>query len=96
MISTVDSDMLVLAIAAVNEIHIDELWVAFATGKGFRYLPAHEIACPMPYSSYMCSVDVTQFHPLLVVERRQHGKFVMKSLQHFAHYHQILILHLLN
>ena len=44
MIRTVDSDVLVLAIAAVNEAHIDELWVAFATGKSFRYLPAHEIA----------------------------------------------------
>ena len=32
MIRTVDSDVLVLAIAAVNEILIDELWVAFATG----------------------------------------------------------------
>ena len=41
MISTDNSDVLVLAIAAVDGIHIDELWVAFATGKSF---PAHEIA----------------------------------------------------
>jgi len=34
----------VLAIAAVQQIHIDVLWVAFATGKSFRYLPACEIA----------------------------------------------------
>jgi len=42
---------------------------------------------PMPYSSYMHSADVTQFHSLLVIKRRQHGKFgrynMMKSLQHF-------------
>ena len=44
MIRTVDSDVFMLAIAAVNEAHIDELWVAFATGKSFRYLLAHEIA----------------------------------------------------
>lgn len=44
MIRTVDSDVLVLAIAAVQQLDIDELWVAFATGKSFRYLPAHEMA----------------------------------------------------
>ena len=91
MIRTVDSDVLVLAIAAVNEAHIDELWVAFATGKSFRYLPAHEIALslgPRKSNALLFSADVTQFHPLLVVERRQHGKFgryMMKSLQHFLH-----------
>ena len=49
MIRTVDSDVFMLAIAAVDEAHIDELWVAFATGKSFRYLPAYQIAfslCP--------------------------------------------------
>jgi len=44
MIRTVDSDVLVLAIAAVQQLKIDELWVAFASGKSFRYLPAHEMA----------------------------------------------------
>lgn len=44
MIRTVDSDVLVLTIAAVQQLSIDELWVAFASGKSFRYLPAHEIA----------------------------------------------------
>ncbi len=44
MIRTVDSDVLVLAIAAVQQLTIDELWVAFGTGKSFRYLPAHEMA----------------------------------------------------
>jgi hypothetical protein len=44
MIRTVDSDVLVLAIAAAHQLNIDKLWVAFASGKTFRYLPAHEIA----------------------------------------------------
>ena len=44
MIRTVDSDVLVLAIAAVQQLSIDELWLAFASGKSFRYLPAHEMA----------------------------------------------------
>ena len=46
MIRTVDSDVLVLAIAAAHQLNIDKLWVAFASGKTFRYLPAHEIAVP--------------------------------------------------
>ena len=36
--------VLVLAVAAVQKLHVGELWVAFATGKSFRYLPAHEMA----------------------------------------------------
>ncbi|KAK0150015.1 hypothetical protein N1851_009250 [Merluccius polli] len=41
---TVDTDVVVLAIAHVSELDIEELWVAFGTGKNFRYIPAHEIA----------------------------------------------------
>ena len=44
MIRTVDSDVLVLAIAATQQLNIEELWIAFASGKSFRYPPAHEIA----------------------------------------------------
>jgi len=44
MIQTVDSDVLVLAIAAVQQIPIDGLWLAFATGKSFIYLPTRKIA----------------------------------------------------
>ena len=44
VIRTVDSDVLVLAIAAVQQLSIDELWIAFGSGKSLRYLPAHEMA----------------------------------------------------
>ena len=44
MIRTVDSDVLVLAITAFSQLSMDELWIAFATGKSFRYIPAHVIA----------------------------------------------------
>jgi len=40
MIRSVDSNVLVLALAAVQQIHIDELWVTFAMGKSL----VHEIA----------------------------------------------------
>ena len=32
------------AMAATTKLKIKELWVAFGTGKHFRYIPAHEIA----------------------------------------------------
>ena len=44
MIRTVDSDVLVLAIAAVQQFSINELWLAFGSGKSLRYLSAHEMA----------------------------------------------------
>lgn len=44
MIHTVNSDVLVLAIAAVQKLGIDELWVAFASSKSFKYLPAYQMA----------------------------------------------------
>lgn len=28
---------------SVQQLRIDELWVAFASGKSFSYLPAHEM-----------------------------------------------------
>jgi hypothetical protein len=56
LIRTVDSDVLVLGIAAVQQLSIDELWVGFASGKSFRYLPTHE-RCP----SCTHSADVSSF-----------------------------------
>ena len=43
-IRTVDTDVVVLAVAAAERLSIDQLWVAFGTGKSFRFLAAHEMA----------------------------------------------------
>ncbi|KAI8503415.1 hypothetical protein Bbelb_192360 [Branchiostoma belcheri] len=43
MVRTVDTDVAVLAVAAVQQLGEIELWIAFGTGKEFRYIPAHEI-----------------------------------------------------
>ena len=43
-VRTVDTDVVVLAVTAAQRLNIDELWVAFATGRSFRFLAAHEIA----------------------------------------------------
>ena len=51
MLRTVDSDVLVLATAMVQQLQqvstTIELWVAFGTGKNLRYLAAHEISASL-------------------------------------------------
>jgi len=37
LLGRVDADVVVLAVAAVAKIEIQELWVAFGTGQHFRY-----------------------------------------------------------
>ena len=39
-----DRDVLVLAISVVNTILVDELWIAYSTGKHLHNLPEHTIA----------------------------------------------------
>ena len=43
-IRTVDTDVVVIAVAAAECIRIYQLWVAFGAGKSFRFLAAHEMA----------------------------------------------------
>ncbi|XP_068226355.1 piggyBac transposable element-derived protein 3-like [Palaemon carinicauda] len=40
---TVDTDMVVLAIASANHLNISDLWITFRAGKSFRFITAHEI-----------------------------------------------------
>ena len=45
LIRTVDTEVVVLAVFAINnQPAVGELWLAFGTGKSFRYLAAHQIA----------------------------------------------------
>ena len=44
LLRTVDTDVVVLAIAAAANLDIQELWVAFGVGHQFRFIPAHSIA----------------------------------------------------
>ena len=43
-IRTVDTDVVVLALAASRRLSHIHLWIAYGVGKHFRYLAAHEIA----------------------------------------------------
>ncbi|KAG7164213.1 hypothetical protein Hamer_G014357 [Homarus americanus] len=46
LIRTVDTDVVILAVALANERSevLDELWLTFGTGKDQRYIAAHQIA----------------------------------------------------
>ena len=44
LIRTVDTDVVVLAIAAADYLDISELWIAFGAGKNFQYFAIHEMA----------------------------------------------------
>ena len=44
LIRTVDTEVVVLAVAAAVKVDSEELWIAFGTAKNFRHIPAHEIA----------------------------------------------------
>jgi hypothetical protein len=43
-IRTVDTDVLAIAISVWQHMPCDQLWLAFGTGKHFRYIAVHEIA----------------------------------------------------
>ena len=44
-IITVDTDVVVLAVAHFQGLpNIQQLWIAFGTGKEFKYIPIHKIA----------------------------------------------------
>ena len=43
LIRTVDTDVVVLAIAYARKLELQELWIAFGVGNHFRYLPIHKI-----------------------------------------------------
>ena len=47
LVRTVDTDVLVLAVATVQQLGRIDLWIAFGTGKNFHYIPAHEISASL-------------------------------------------------
>lgn len=60
-VRTVDTDVVVLAIATFNQIKPDELWIALGTGSNFRYIPIHELISSI--DSRIC-VALPVFHAL--------------------------------
>lgn len=61
LLRTVDTDVVVLAIACVNQLEVEEVWIAFGVGKNFRYLPAHDIAAHLGSLKSRC---LPMFHSI--------------------------------
>ena len=38
------TDVVVLAVSCIQFIEAEEIWIAFGTGRNFRYIAAHDIA----------------------------------------------------
>ena len=87
MIRTIDTDVVVLAVSKMQDIDVDELWIAFGTSKHFRYLATHDIAAqlgtqkakalPMLHALTV----VTPFPSFLAKANEQHGIPGVSSLQ---------------
>ena len=45
MVRTVDTDVVVIAVAKYNYLSLSLLWIEFGVGKHLKYLPAHDISC---------------------------------------------------
>jgi len=79
LIRTVDTDVVVLAIAYEQQLELQELFIAFGVGKHFRYLPIHKITTSLTQQCealpfIMLSQGVILFHTLREKERRQLSK----------------------
>ena len=42
MMCTVDTDVVVIAVASFLQIGLEELWVAFSTSKNYRHIALHQ------------------------------------------------------
>ena len=54
VIRTADTDVFVLAVAAVAALSLEELWVSYGTGKSRKVLPAHVFAKALGSSKSRC------------------------------------------
>ena len=46
-VRTVDTDVLVIAVALYDKIKADELWVSFGKASSLRYVPVHKLCSTM-------------------------------------------------
>ena len=58
-VRTVDTDVVVSAATFFSQMKPDEMWIAFSTGKNFRFIPIHEIVSSL--TTKTCS-SLLAFH----------------------------------
>ena len=60
-VQTVETDVIVIAIAMFRKINLNELWLSFGTGSSLRYIPVHEVVAEMEH--WICAT-LPMFHAL--------------------------------
>ena len=65
-IRTVDTDVIVFAVASAQRLNITELWIACGARNNFRYLPAHEMANALGLDRCVTLPMFHAFHSLVV------------------------------
>ena len=61
LICTVDTDVVVIAISVFRRLSASEIWIAFGSGKAFRYIEVHKITAVLGRPK---SVALRAFHTL--------------------------------
>ena len=56
MIKTVDTDVVIIALALFSELNLEELWIEFGIGKDRRWLPIHKYATELGEQTCMLRV----------------------------------------
>ena len=59
LVCIVETGVVVLAVATVKKLCVSEVWLAFGTGRDYRYIAAHEIAASL---GPIKSVVLPMFH----------------------------------
>ena len=100
LLRTLNINVVVLVIVCVNELTLNEVWIAFGVGKNFYYLPAHDIAAhlgplkstclPMFHSIIGCDT-VSSFGGIGKKTAFRLGRHLMRSQKHSIHYHVLLL-----
>ena len=66
ILRTVDTDVVVLAIANFSCLQISRLWIAFGVGKQYRYIARHDIVRALGEEKYQ---ELHVFHAFTVCDQ---------------------------
>jgi len=74
MIRTVDADVVVIAVAEFLQLGLEELWVAFGTGKNYRHIEVHQRVNRI-------GAEKSQALAFPCIYRLRHGVILLKPLE---------------
>ena len=80
LLRTVNTNVVVLAVAAAVKLDMQELWVAFGTAKKFRYIPVHDISQSLGPDK---SQALPMFHAYTGCDTTHEGKRQLVTLGRF-------------